>query len=75
MNFPQQQPSQMPVHRYSSFIPVDLADRTWPNKKITVAPKRRKNCDEANPWKRSRPENFVLLCRFPLLLSFERFGM
>jgi 2-isopropylmalate synthase len=39
MNFPQQQPSQMPVHRYSSFIPVDLVDRTWPNKKITVAPK------------------------------------
>ena len=39
MNFPQQQPSQLPVHRYSSFIPVDLADRTWPNKKITVAPK------------------------------------
>ena len=29
----------MPVHRYSSFIPVELADRTWPNKKITVAPK------------------------------------
>ena len=29
----------MPVHRYSSFIPVDLADRTWPNKKIAVAPK------------------------------------
>jgi 2-isopropylmalate synthase len=39
MNFPQQKPSQMPVHRYSSFIPVDLPDRTWPNKKITVAPK------------------------------------
>jgi len=39
MNFPPQQPSQMPVHRYSSFIPVDLADRIWPNKKITVAPK------------------------------------
>ena len=39
MNFPQQQPSQMPVHRYSSFIPVDLPDRTWPNKKITVSPK------------------------------------
>ena len=39
MNFPEQQPSQMPVHRYSSFIPVDLPDRTWPNKKITVAPK------------------------------------
>lgn len=29
----------MPVHRYSSFIPVDLHDRTWPNKKITTAPK------------------------------------
>jgi 2-isopropylmalate synthase len=29
----------MPVHRYSSFIPVDLVDRTWPSKKITVAPK------------------------------------
>ena len=29
----------MPVHRYSSFIPVELADRTWPNQKITVAPK------------------------------------
>ena len=28
----------MPVHRYSSFIPVELADRTWPNKKITHAP-------------------------------------
>ena len=29
----------MPVHRYSSFIPVELSDRTWPNKKITAAPK------------------------------------
>ncbi len=29
----------MPVHRYSSFIPVELHDRTWPNKKITIAPK------------------------------------
>ena len=28
----------MPVHRYSSYIPVELSDRTWPNKKITVAP-------------------------------------
>ena len=28
----------MPVHRYSSFIPVDLHDRTWPNKQITVSP-------------------------------------
>jgi len=29
----------MPVHRYSSFIPVELADRTWPDKKMTAAPK------------------------------------
>ena len=39
MNFPEQKPSSMPVHRYASFIPVDLVDRTWPNKKITSAPK------------------------------------
>jgi 2-isopropylmalate synthase len=28
----------MPVHRYSSFIPVDLADRTWPTKQMSKAP-------------------------------------
>jgi 2-isopropylmalate synthase len=39
MNFPKQVPSKMPVHRYEPFHPVDLADRTWPNKKITKAPK------------------------------------
>jgi 2-isopropylmalate synthase len=39
MNFPKQVPSKMPVHRYSSFIPVELPDRTWPNKKMTAAPK------------------------------------
>ncbi len=39
MNFPKQKPSAMPVHRYSSFIPVDLVDRTWPTKQIKVAPK------------------------------------
>jgi len=39
MNFPKQKPSAMPVHRYSSFIPVDLTDRTWPTKQITAAPK------------------------------------
>ncbi|CAN2181650.1 LeuA Isopropylmalate/homocitrate/citramalate synthases [Candidatus Nanopelagicaceae bacterium] len=39
MNFPKQKPSAMPVHRYSSFIPVDLTDRTWPTKRIKVAPK------------------------------------
>ena len=38
MNFPKQQPSAMPVHRYSSFIPVELPDRTWPDKKMTKAP-------------------------------------
>jgi 2-isopropylmalate synthase len=39
MNFPKQKPSAMPLHRYSSFIPVDLTDRTWPTKQIKVAPK------------------------------------
>ncbi len=29
----------MPYGRYSSFIPVDLPDRTWPDKKMTHAPK------------------------------------
>ena len=38
MNFPKQKPSKMPVHRYAPFIPVELADRTWPSKKITQAP-------------------------------------
>jgi 2-isopropylmalate synthase len=39
MNFPEQKPSSMRAHRYSSFIPVDLKDRTWPDKKMTKAPK------------------------------------
>lgn len=38
MNFPQQVPSSMPYKRYSSFIPVDLSDRTWPSKEMTKAP-------------------------------------
>lgn len=29
----------MPINRYSSFVPVDLKDRTWPTKRITTAPK------------------------------------
>ena len=37
-NFPDQKKSKMPVHRYSSFIPVDLKDRTWPTKQMTKAP-------------------------------------
>jgi len=39
MNFPEQNPSQMAFNRYSSFIPVELPDRTWPSKKMTHAPK------------------------------------
>ena len=39
MNFPKQQPSAMPKDRYSSFVPVVLADRTWPQKQMSVAPK------------------------------------
>jgi 2-isopropylmalate synthase len=38
MNFPQQKPSKMPVHRYSPFIPVELEDRTWPSKTMVKAP-------------------------------------
>lgn len=37
--YPQQQPSRMPFHRYQPFKPIDLPDRTWPNKVITKAPK------------------------------------
>ena len=39
MNFPKQAKSSMPAHRYTSFIPVELPDRTWPNKKMVKAPK------------------------------------
>ena len=39
MSFPKQVPSAMPINRYSSFVPIDLKDRTWPTKKITAAPK------------------------------------
>src|SRR5215469_9602668 len=34
-----QQPSGMPCHRYTPFKPVDLPDRTWPNKVMTKAPR------------------------------------
>jgi len=34
-----QQPSGMPCHRYAPFKPVDLQDRTWPNRTITKAPR------------------------------------
>lgn len=37
-----QRPSGMPAHKYRHFLdvnPVDLPDRTWPNKRITKAPR------------------------------------
>lgn len=39
MNFPKQIKSNSPIHRYQAFTPIDLADRTWPAKTITAAPK------------------------------------
>ncbi|MBU3692091.1 MAG: 2-isopropylmalate synthase [Candidatus Nanopelagicaceae bacterium] len=38
MNFPEQTASKMPKHRYSSFVPVVLNDRTWPAKQMSKAP-------------------------------------
>ncbi len=34
-----QQPSGMPFQRYVPFIPISLADRTWPDATITKAPR------------------------------------
>ncbi len=34
-----QQPSRMPIGRYQPFTPIDLADRRWPSKTITQAPR------------------------------------
>ncbi|MFD5320149.1 2-isopropylmalate synthase [Streptomyces sp. NPDC127098] len=34
-----QRPSGMPVHRYRPFEAVDIPDRTWPNNRITAAPR------------------------------------
>ena len=37
-----QQPSGMPIHKYLPFhrqIDVDLPDRTWPDRRITSAPR------------------------------------
>jgi 2-isopropylmalate synthase len=39
VNFPKQQASKMAKHRYSSFIPIKLDDRTWPSKTMKDAPK------------------------------------
>ncbi len=34
-----QQSSPMPFDRYQAFFPISLADRTWPNKQISKAPR------------------------------------
>src|ERR1700710_2566098 len=34
-----QQPSAMPVHRYTAFPPIDLPDGQWPSRSITRAPR------------------------------------
>jgi len=34
-----QKTSSMPAHRYTPFTPINLPDRTWPNKVITQAPR------------------------------------
>ena len=39
VTIPQQQPSGMPYHRYTAFEPVTVPDRTWPDAKITRAPR------------------------------------
>ena len=36
---PVQQPTPMPVHRYTPFVPVDVPDRTWPTRRIEHAPR------------------------------------
>ena len=33
-----QTPSGMPIHKYAPFVPVDLADRTWPSRSMDRAP-------------------------------------
>ncbi|XUL88029.1 2-isopropylmalate synthase [Streptomyces galilaeus] len=34
-----QQPSSMPIHKYGQYEQVDIPDRTWPDRRITVAPR------------------------------------
>lgn len=34
-----QQPTSMPIHKYRPYDQVDIADRTWPNNRITQAPR------------------------------------
>lgn len=39
ITIPNQQPSGMPFERYRAFEPVTVPDRTWPDQKITHAPR------------------------------------
>ncbi|MCF3121169.1 2-isopropylmalate synthase [Streptomyces luteocolor] len=34
-----QRPTSMPIHKYGRYEQVDIPDRTWPDKRITVAPR------------------------------------
>ncbi|MEH0633617.1 MULTISPECIES: 2-isopropylmalate synthase [Streptomyces] len=34
-----QQPTSMPIHKYGQYEQVDIPGRTWPNNRITVAPR------------------------------------
>lgn len=34
-----QQPTSMPIHKYRPYEQVDIADRTWPDNRVTVAPR------------------------------------
>jgi 2-isopropylmalate synthase len=34
-----QQPTSMPIHKYGRYEQVDIPDRTWPDKRITTAPR------------------------------------
>ncbi|MEV5200959.1 2-isopropylmalate synthase [Streptomyces sp. NPDC053720] len=34
-----QKPSGMPIHKYGSYEAVEIPDRTWPDNRITVAPR------------------------------------
>ncbi|WP_371580338.1 2-isopropylmalate synthase [Streptomyces sp. NBC_01314] len=34
-----QQPTSMPIHKYGQYEQVDISDRTWPNNRVTVAPR------------------------------------
>ncbi|MFJ6525875.1 2-isopropylmalate synthase [Streptomyces longwoodensis] len=34
-----QQPSSMPVHKYGQYEQVEIPDRTWPDRRVTTAPR------------------------------------